>query len=203
MRFNKTKCRVLHLGHTNPLQRSRLGAEWLELPGRKGPGGVGGQLAEHEPAVCLGGQEGQQHPGLCQEQRALVPPLPPWALSPFLYLHSHVALLVSETGTRSEARGIECTLSRFVDDTKTSGATDMLQDRDATQKDLDRLEKWTHSNLTKFKKTKCKVLHLGQGNPHYQDRLWDEWIESSPAEKYLGILGDEKLDLSQQRALVA
>ena len=29
--------------------------------------GVGRQLAEHEPAVCPGGQENQQHPGLYQE----------------------------------------------------------------------------------------------------------------------------------------
>lgn len=38
--------------------------------------------------------------------------------------------------------------------------------RDAIQKEPYRLKKWTHMNLLRFNKDKCKV-HLNQGNPRH------------------------------------
>ncbi|GAB0193218.1 cAMP-dependent protein kinase inhibitor alpha [Grus japonensis] len=96
--------------------------------------------------------------------------------------------------------GIECTLSKFANDTKLCGAVDTVEGRDAIQRDP---ERWACANHMKFNKAKCKVPHVGRGSPKHNCRLSREWIESSPEERELAMLVGKKLNMSQQWALAA
>ncbi|PKU49673.1 rna-directed dna polymerase from mobile element jockey-hypothetical protein [Limosa lapponica baueri] len=87
-----------------------------------------------------------------------------------------IGFILKELTTSRRDSGTEYTFSKFADDTKLSGAVDLLEGRDAIQRDLNRPEEQVCTNLMKFNKAKCKVLHLGRDKPQYQYGLGDEQI---------------------------
>ncbi|KAK4829412.1 hypothetical protein QYF61_003976 [Mycteria americana] len=99
--------------------------------------------------------------------------------------------------------GIKRTLMKLADDPKLSGEADNAEGRATLQEDVDRLEEWANKNLMQFNKDKGKVLHLGKHNLGVQHRLGLTQLGSSSVERDPGVLVDNQLNMSEQRAAVA
>ena len=80
---------------------------------------------------------------------------------------------------------------------------DTSEGRATLQAHLAGLEEWANKNCMKFNKDKWKVLQLGKHNAAVQHRLGSARLGSSSAERDLGVLVANKLNMSGQRAAAA
>lgn len=78
-----------------------------------------------------------------------------------------------------------------------------MEGRTTLQEDLHRLKGCAIKNLVNFSKDKCRVVNLGKHNPGGQQRLGPAQLGNSSVGRDLGVLGGNKLRMSELCAAAA
>ena len=91
--------------------------------------------------------------------------------------------------------GVKSSLFKFADDTKIWVEVGTLVGKDRLQQDLDRLQGWANKNRMGFNTDKCRVLHLGSRNRQHTYSLGNSLLESTVAERDLGVIIDSKMNM--------
>ena len=92
--------------------------------------------------------------------------------------------------------GVNSSVLKFADDTKIFRNVMTCEQAFSLQEDLTKAHQWSVEWQMLFNTDKCKCMHLGHSNQHYDYFLGDELIESVKEEKDLGVWINDRLSVS-------
>ena len=92
---------------------------------------------------------------------------------------------------------------KFADDTKAGHQISADRDRQSLQTCLDNLVEWADKWQMQFNISKCKVMHIGRGNPMHTYYMSGIALQEVSTEKDIGVLLDSSLKPSKQCAEAA
>ena len=72
---------------------------------------------------------------------------------------------------------------KFADDTKAARVVESAEDGEEMQRMIERLAEWADTWGMEFNAKKCKVMHCGRRNPHWQYLMKGEVIEAVKEER--------------------
>ena len=94
--------------------------------------------------------------------------------------------------------GLTSRILKFADDTKIFRVVNGPEDRNALQEDLGRLSEWSEIWQMKFNVDKCKVMHLGPKNMHWNYSMGGRHLKEATEEKDLGVIITNDLKVEAQ-----
>ena len=91
----------------------------------------------------------------------------------------------------------------FADDTKVALRITGERDREVMQSVINNLAEWAKEWDMSFNIKKCKIIHVGHGNPNYSYTMNGSQIESASEEKDLGVVVEASMKPGRQCAQAA
>lgn len=92
--------------------------------------------------------------------------------------------------------GLISHILKFADDTKIFSTVQNASDHQKLQNDLTSLVTWSKKWQMEFNIGKCKVLHVGKSNKHFQYEMNAQILESTKEERDLGVMIADNLKSS-------
>jgi hypothetical protein len=89
-------------------------------------------------------------------------------------------------------------IKKFADDTKAYRTIRGMEDKEKLQRALTNMCEWAVKWGMEFNTAKCKVMHIGTNNAHYQYLMNDEQLGTTDSERDLGVIVEKSLKPSAQ-----